>query len=349
MRKILCGLLAMALLMLQLTVPALADVVSPGNDFYYLDKANVLSKATEGEIFFANELLEKACGAQIVIVALDSTGSEPIDDYAYTLMNEWGIGDSKENNGFLLLMAIDDEDYYAIAGTGLDAKFSSGTIGNYLDKYLEPDFARGDYDSGAKTLFEAVFQRIADIYNVNVTVDDGIKAYDAYASGGNASTSADDRPRDVDLGRETGYSQRVFSITPFLIFFGIVVLIIFFSPRRGHRGRAHREPRSDSIWIPFMMGRASTRRRRPRPFSPPPTPRGGPHHPHSSSRGGFGFGPSGSSRPSSRSSSGFGGGFGGAGRGGSGFGGAGRSGGGFGGARGGGGGSRGGGAGRGRH
>lgn len=347
MRKILCSLLAVALLTLQLMVPALADVVSPGDDFYYLDKANVLSKDTEGEIFFANELLEKACGAQIVIVALDSTGSEPIDDYAYTLMNEWGIGDSKENNGFLLLMAIDDEDYYAIAGTGLDVKFSSGTIGDYLDKYLEPDFAKGDYDAGAKTLFEAVFQRIADIYNVNVTVDDGIKAYNAYASGDNASTAVNDYPMDVDLGSHDHHSQYVFSMTPFLIFFGIVILIILLNTRRSHRGRAHREPRSDSFWIPFMMGRASTRHRRPRPFSPPPPPRSGPHH--SGPRGGFGFGPSGSSRPASRPSSGFGGGFGGAGRGGSGFGGAGRSSGGFGGARGGGGGSRGGGAGRGRH
>ena len=54
--------LALVLLAL-LCAPALAKVVSPGADFYYLDKANVLSEAMEGEIFFSNKLLYDACGA----------------------------------------------------------------------------------------------------------------------------------------------------------------------------------------------------------------------------------------------------------------------------------------------
>ena len=54
--------------------PALAKVVSPDSDFYYLDKANVLSESLEGEIFFSNKLLYDACGAQIVVVTVPTTG-----------------------------------------------------------------------------------------------------------------------------------------------------------------------------------------------------------------------------------------------------------------------------------
>ena len=73
----------MVLALTLLCAPALAKTVSPGPDFYYLDNANVLSEAVEGEIYFSNKLLNEACGAQIVVVTLDSTGSEAIDDYAY--------------------------------------------------------------------------------------------------------------------------------------------------------------------------------------------------------------------------------------------------------------------------
>ena len=58
--------LAVLAVLVLVCAPALAKVVSPGSDFYYLDKANVLSESLEGEIFFSNKLLYDACGAQIV-------------------------------------------------------------------------------------------------------------------------------------------------------------------------------------------------------------------------------------------------------------------------------------------
>ena len=118
--------LALALLAM-LCAPALAKTVSPGPDFYYLDNANVLSDELKGEIFFANKLLYDACGAQIVVVTVDSTGRDAIDDYAYELFNSWGIGDAAKNNGFLLLLAINDDDYYARTGSGLDRSRNTTT------------------------------------------------------------------------------------------------------------------------------------------------------------------------------------------------------------------------------
>ncbi len=184
-RRFRIGLAVLALLAL-LCAPALARVVSPGPDFYYLDSANVLSEALEGEIFFSNKLLYDACGAQIVVVTVDSTGNEAIDDYAYDLFNQWGIGDAAKNNGFLLLLAIGDDDYYARTGSGLDSKFSASTIKSYYDRYLEDDFAAKRYEDGVRKFFEAVFQRISDTYSAEVSVSDGIAAYEAYV----AQTSA---------------------------------------------------------------------------------------------------------------------------------------------------------------
>ena len=128
MSKKMIRMCALTLVLLALMcAPALAKVVSPGPDFYYLDNANVLSEDLKGEIFFANKLLYDACGAQIVVVTLDSTGSDAIDDYSYDLFNKWGIGDADKQNGLLILLAIDDDDYYVLPGTGLRSKFSAGS------------------------------------------------------------------------------------------------------------------------------------------------------------------------------------------------------------------------------
>jgi len=323
-------------------IPAYAEVVSPGTDFYYLDEADVLSEATEGEIYFSNRLLEEQCGAQIVVVTIKSTGSISIDDYAYELFNKWGIGDSKENNGFLLLMAIADEDYYAMTGSGMDMKFSSGTIGSYLDKYLEPDFATGDYDIGTQKFFEAVFKRVATIYNADVTVEDGVAAYEA------DSKTSDAYADDLTISSVPMQRSRNSNGGLVLVVVGLVILLIVLSRRRKRRyARANRST-AGSFVFPFILGRMTGSNRRRSIFTP--FINIGQHQPHRHSNfhmGGFGnrntfgggHGSFGGGRPGG-GSSGFG-----SGRT-SGFGG-GRSGG-FGGARGGGGGSRGGGAGRGR-
>ena len=213
--KTLRAALVALLLSALLCAPALAKVVSPGEDFYYLDKANVLSEALEGEIYFSNKLLYDACGAQVVVVAVDTTGREAIDDYAYDLFNDWGIGDAAKNNGFLLLLAIDDDDYAAQCGGSLQPKFSAGTLKSYFDQYLEDDFAAKQYSSGVKKFFEAVFARIADTYNANVTVQQGIAAYQYVNAGGVQMTTN----AYINLWTTIGASGAVYGI---LLAFGMI-------------------------------------------------------------------------------------------------------------------------------
>ncbi len=178
MKKIF-ALAIIALLVLSCAQAAL-KVVSPGPDAYYLDTANVLSKATEGEIYFCNRRLNQACGGQIAIVALDNIGGADTYDYAYDLINKWGVGSKEKNNGFLLLLAIREDDYYALCGDGIQGVFSSSQIKLLYDQHLEADFAAKNYDAGVRKFFEAVFDRYVDYYNLSISVQDGIDDYNAY-------------------------------------------------------------------------------------------------------------------------------------------------------------------------
>ena len=319
--------------------PALAKVVSAGPDFYYLDKANVLSEALEGEIYFSNKLLCDACGAQIVVVTLDSTGREAIDDYAYELFNDWGIGDAAENNGFLLLLAIEDDDYYARTGSGLDRRFSASTIKSYYDKYLEADFAAKNYEAGVQKFFEAVFERVADTYNAKVTVQDGIAAYREYAAAnsgaegyGGYTGSRRSAAVNDDYGR---YDERDSGFGLGIVVFVVLLILLIVLLSKGRRARRRVGIMPPPPPPPGGLGYRPTRTVYHTGFTAPPRRTSGWASGGGASRSSFGGG------TSSRSSFG-----GGASR--SSFGGGGHSSG-FGGGHGGGGRSSGGGAGRGRH
>ena len=336
MKRILACAAALVLLALTLC-PAYAakKVVEPGEDFYYLDTADVLSRETEGEIYFCNQLLYEQCGAEIVVAALDSIGGADIYEYAVEMGNGWAIGSAERNNGFLLLMAIEENEYYAITGSGLQGIFPASALKEMLEENLMDDFYAKNYDAAVRSFFEAVFAKIADYYNLDLSVKDGVAAYNAYVADNSAADSfsggaGDVRPAGNDryYEEERGFFAWIGDLFGTLI--TIVVIVLLFSMIFGGRRR-----RGGGGFFFFPI------------FGPGPHH----HHPHHGPGPGPRPGPGPNRRPPRSGGGGFGGGFGGGGFGG-GFGGGGFGGGhggSFGGGRGGGGGGFGGGAGSGRH
>ncbi|MBQ4452230.1 MAG: TPM domain-containing protein [Clostridia bacterium] len=141
-------------------------------DFYYYDSANVLDYETEAVIFYNNKALAKACGAEIVVAAIPTTGRDEIGNYAYKLFNAWGIGDKKKDNGFLLLLAVDDDDYYMTKGNGTGAIMTPGEVTDMLYDYLEADFAAKNYSAGVEKVFEQTFKTLTSYYGLNLAYQD---------------------------------------------------------------------------------------------------------------------------------------------------------------------------------
>lgn len=153
-----------------LALPATAVGQTPksAENFYVADYANVLDASTEQKIIAVNESLFAQCGGQVVVVAVDFLNGTAIEDYAYALFNEWGIGSRENNNGVLILMAIGEENYYMLQGTGLEDAMSASVMRSILDDCMEPDFAVGDYDAAAWKTFEAAVAVIEDAYGIQV-------------------------------------------------------------------------------------------------------------------------------------------------------------------------------------
>ena len=280
----------LALLLTAASALAAPKVVQPTEDFYVNDSANVLSDEVEGLIVLNNDKLYAACGAQIVFVTVPTTGTASIEDYAYTLFNSWGIGSSDKNNGILLLMAIDDDDYWLMQGKGLQDYITSGDLDDMLLNDLEPDFAAKDYSAGAEKLFTALFEAVVRVYDLNLTLDTTLyEDYRAVRSESAYTPSA--APRNSDDSEDAAIILWVVVIV--LVIALITIVNSFRRRRRVYRG---------GMGMPPPRRRGPTVIFAPRPPRPPRPPMG--HEPPPPPFGGFGSGrPSGGSRPSSFGSS----------------------------------------------
>ena len=294
-RKIASVLLAFILAVL-VAVPVLADTIPTAPDSYVLDEADVISASTESYINQKNNALAEACGAQIVFVAVDFTGNYSTHDYAYEVFNSWGIGDKKENNGMLYVLAVGAEDYYALPGSGVLDVLSGGALDALLNDYMEPDFAVGDYDAAVRKTFDrtlAIMERKYDVeYTERLPVpDDG---YDEY-----------DEARQQSGGFFFGVF-RFFGKLIMLVVAAVVlarIIKLFSGPRGGGGGYGGG---GGSFFSGWLLG--SMMHRRPYYHRPPPPrpPYGGPRPPRPNPPGGFSGRPGGFG--GSRPGGGFGGG-----------------------------------------
>lgn len=304
-----------AILSLALPISA-ADLPEPNDDFYVLDQSGILSTDTKDYIIAQNKLLYDATGAQIVVLTEDFVPDGKLELYAYNIFNKWEIGSKDKNNGILLLISIGDDDYWCMQGEGLEKTLTSGQIGNILEEYLEPDFAKQNYDAGVKKVFDALLSEVGDIYGYSPQTTGSAQSGTLISPGYIESSHDywDQSGSDIQsVPQSSGHSSGRLSFMQVIL---IIAAIIFILRLIGSR---------NSGCLGCLLGWSlfgNNHNHRP----PPPGGFGG--------HGGFG------GRP--------GGGFGGSRGGSGGFGGSGHSGGFGGGSRGGGGSTRGGGAGR-RH
>ena len=124
--------IAALLLVVTVGITALAPAASAANiqlpslpkDQCVVDAAGVLSDSTTSELETLNAQLSSSCdGAQIGVLTVDYTGSATTEDYATEAFNTWGIGSSRKNNGVLILLVMQsdqyaDGDYYLTYGDG---------------------------------------------------------------------------------------------------------------------------------------------------------------------------------------------------------------------------------------
>ena len=259
-------------------LPALAaPKISVSDTNAVADHADILSADTEDYINSVSTQLQEACGAQIGVYTLeDMIGNSTMEGVAYEVFNTWGLGDAEQDNGVLLLLApyeADGGDYYIMRGDGLESQLSYSTLNSILQDDLEPNWVKGDYDTGTQKAVSSIANRLCRIYGVSLSD----------SSAGANSVSYDRGGADL--------------MQWILILFAVILVLALITNlmRPGGWGAPRRRRHGPVFFV--------TPPRRPRrPPPPPPPPRGG-----YGGYGGFGApGPRpGGSRPGPRPGGGF--------------------------------------------
>ena len=304
------------------------------------DGANVLSAAAEEQLLETNYRFDEGYASFVAVATVDSLQSWEADAYAEELFYEWEL----YGNDFLLLLDVGGRAsylYYGSNHTGFDYVY-------YLDNYVDPEFALGNYDEAAIALLTGMERYLSG----STTSSGYTPSYDSYWE--------DDYVYEPVYTMYAG--RTLMSIILFLILLVVILNLIDrsrYNTWYGQYGHMATPPvmfrpiffwhRPGGSWWRRMQARPHHRPPHhpggpgpgsfgggPRPGGPGPGSFGGPRPGNpggfrsrpgnpggSRPGGGFSSRPGGGSRPS--------GGFGGGGRSGGGFGGGGRSGGGFGG------------------
>ena len=197
-----------------------------------VDDANILSSSTKTAIENLNAQLTQQCeGAQIGVLTVDYTGSLSTEDYAVQAANTWGLGSSSKNNGVLILLVMQsqqyaDGDYYLATGDG----FRNTTLekqASAIAQTMEDSFAAGDYDAAVTTCANNVASTIADLYGVTLSGTTGTVS--------NGNTDGYNNGNDYYEAPAASYQS------PFLTLLAVVIVVfaltsIFGGIRRGFGG-----------------------------------------------------------------------------------------------------------------
>ena len=186
-----------------------------------VDYANVLAQHDADELERKLVELDKSTSNQISVVTVATLNGEAIEDVANETYRAWGIGDKKNNNGVLLLIAINDRKVRIEVGYGLEGAIPDVTANSIIRKDITPAFKQSNYLGG-----------------ITAAVDDLAKA----------ATGEYKIPKQSGSGLS---SKSIGAIIKIIIF---IFIIIVLSLKNKGGGGNYRGRNSDILWPLLFSG-----------------------------------------------------------------------------------------------
>lgn len=175
-----------------------------------VDDANLLSATSQSVIESKLRSLEEKSGIQFVVATVKSLGGEEIEPYANRLFRTWKLGEKTKNNGVLLLVAPAEHKARIEVGYGLEGTLTDALSKLIITNALVPRFKANDFQGG-----------------IERGVDDVISVL---------STDAAEWQKRPDLQKAKQEDSGLGGLWPFIVVFGIVLVVIYVQRRSRYGG-----------------------------------------------------------------------------------------------------------------
>jgi len=144
-----------------LSVNAVVHIPNPTTDFFVNDFADVLSSEVKNHINQQSQQYQNDGGPQVVVATVESLAGNSVEDYSLAMARDWGIGSKEENNGILILLAIEDRSVRVEVGYGMEGVITDSLSGRFI-REVTPDLSAGNYSEGIKGLYDLVLAELEE-------------------------------------------------------------------------------------------------------------------------------------------------------------------------------------------
>ena len=142
-------------------LPARAEKVEQLSPQGYVnDFAGVIDAASKQKISALCEEVDQKAGAQIAVVTIHSLEGDTAQDFANRLFAKWGVGPKGKDRGVMVLLAVDDHQYWTEVGYGLEPILPDGKVGGFGREML-PLLRQNQYGAAAFQITSEIASVIA--------------------------------------------------------------------------------------------------------------------------------------------------------------------------------------------
>lgn len=115
-----------------------------------IDSASVLTEVQEEDLLSMIDSLEKDVGSQIVIMTVNTLRGQAIEQFSIAAAEKLKIGRKKENDGILIIVAMDEHKMRIEVGTGLEKVISDEVAARIIRDEMVPKFKKGNFYEGLR-------------------------------------------------------------------------------------------------------------------------------------------------------------------------------------------------------
>jgi uncharacterized protein len=146
-----------------LAAPAAAQTFPKNNGSPVVDQAGILRPEQVVDLTSKAQALYAQSGRGLSIATVKSLEGYPVEDYAYRLGRDWGLGQKGKNDGVLLLVAPNERKVWIATGYGAGSYMTDAMAGIIVRENIIPHFKQNppDYGGGIEAGADAIIRQMS--------------------------------------------------------------------------------------------------------------------------------------------------------------------------------------------